>query len=161
MIKHGKIYPLNGHHSHLDPIREFVTKGVADAKEKIVLEPRACDVRGAKRFNGQQCVIAKALTRTAKPEAVAIGRNAAFAVFDGLAIRFAVPAKSREVVEEFDEKGRVRKVPIELVPADKGNRLHKRQGVRGLRTREGMEPNRRKYVKRYGVRAVGGGVAVA
>src|SRR5260221_12049570 len=108
MVKHGKIYKIGSpHKQHLSPIMGYVTKGVADAVEDIALQPQACDARGAKQFDSQQCVIAKCLSRTLHPQAVAVGRSLAYVVFDGLAIRFAVPAASRRVVEEFDTRGRV------------------------------------------------------
>ena len=159
MIKHGKIHPLRTRgrpNSHLEPILKFITKGVADARETVQLQPQACDVKGAKRHNGQQCVIAKAFTRVHKPQAVAIGRSLAFAVFNGLAIRFVVPADSRKLVEEFDQRGRARLAPITLSKVNpswhlggddrKRTPTHKRTGEKRQRT------------KKIGVRAVGGGV---
>jgi hypothetical protein len=160
MIKHGKIHKFKEHGktpSHLMPIKEFITKGIADAKEKIVLSPQACDVKGAKRFNGQQCVIAKALTRTMHPQAVAVGRSLAYAVFNGLAIRFRVPTAARKVVEEFDSNGKVKKADIVL---DEINPTWGLSRQRQRRKRD--EKPRKKYAKRntqYGVRAIGGGVS--
>lgn len=161
MIKHGKIHPFHVNRgvskSHLEPIKEFVTKGIADAKENILLQPMACDVKGAKRYNGQQCVIAKALTRTLKPQAVAVGRSRAYVVVKGLAIRFNLPPAARKLVEEFDQRGRARNAPVELcqVPASQklGNPMKR---VAATVDRGG---EKRKRTKRYGVRAVGGGVA--
>ena len=158
MIKHGKIYPIHGiAKSHLKPIAEFVTKGVADSKENITLTPKACDVKGAKRFNGQECVIAKALTRTLKPQAVAIGRSTAFAVFNGLAVRFLVPKASRLLVEEFDQRGRARSAPIDLCAPFKSQRIRAKKvggntGPAHQKKKSRMRP--------YGVRAVGGGIEV-
>lgn len=165
MIKHGKIHQFYGHstaseHSHLEPIKKHVTKGIADAREKVILQPLACDVRGAKKFDGQQCVIAKALSRVHKPQAVAVGRSVAYAVFDGLAVRFKVPEASRHLIEEFDSSGRVRKAPIELHPIQKSWRL-------GSQSRSGNKPRkaasskqkRRSPTKKYGVRAIGGGIS--
>lgn len=160
MLKHGKIHKVvDAHvpHSHLDPVKEFITKGIADAKEPIVLEPQACDIRGAKRFNGQQCVIANALTRTLKPQAVAVGRALAFVVIDGLALRFSLPAASRKVVEEFDERGHVKRAPIELRPVCQSQRLRAQRAPRPKKSRD--EPVKRARTKRVGVRAIGGGVA--
>lgn len=162
MIKHGKIHKLYGKakagaHSHLEPIKDLVTKGVADSKEKITLQPLACDVRGAKKFDGQQCVIARAFTRVYKPQAVAVGRSLAFAVFDGLAIRFRVPAASRKVVDEFDQNGRVRKAPISLFAIHPSWRLQVQQSSRT--TTPNRTGEKRKRMKKYGVRAIGGGVA--
>lgn len=163
MIKHGKVHQLFGGakantHSHLDPIKEFVTKGIADAKEPVVIQPLACDVRGAKRFNGQQCVIAKCLTRTHKPQAVAVGRAFAYAVFNGLAIRFMVPVASRRLIEEFDQHGRVRKAPIELHAVVPSLRLRKKAQSPDARTRDQKNEPKRSRVRKYGVRAIGGGV---
>jgi hypothetical protein len=160
VIKHGPIHPFRGKGlsaSHLDPIKDFVTRGIADAKEKIVLKPMACDVKGAKRYNGQQCVIAKALHRTLKPEAVAVGRSLAYAVFRGLAIRFRLPAASRQLVEEFDTKGRARSAPVELLDINPTWRL-KNPG-RGESKPRKKSSVKRARTKKYGVRAVGGGVA--
>lgn len=158
MIKHGKIHPLQQRgrpNSHIEPIKEFVTKGIADAKEKITLQPMACDVKGAKRFNGQQCVIARAFKRTYKPQAVAVGRSLAYAVFNGLAIRFSLPPKSRELVEEFDQKGRARNAPIELVPASPTWQIG-RTAPSGKN--DGSRPKKHR-TRKIGVRAVGGGIA--
>lgn len=166
MIKHGKIHKMYGgvagrKNSHLEPIKDLVTKGVADAKEGIVLQPCAADVKGAKRFSGQQCVIARALTREHHPQAVAVGRSYAWAVFGGLAVRFKVPTASRQLIEEFDSNGRVKKAPIELCPIPKSLQLGKRKDWRpeyekSRGDRETYKP--RKRTKRYGVRAVGGGI---
>lgn len=164
MIKHGKIFPFHSSTgkapSHLSPIKHLVTKGIADAKEKIVLQPLACDVKGAKRHNGQQCVIAKALTRTLHPQAVAVGRSLAYVVFDGLAIRFQLPAASRALVEEFDERGRARNAPVELLAITKSWKLRKPQSV-DLRQRDRSKEDgpKKSRVRKYGVRAAGGGVA--
>lgn len=157
MVTHGKIYKVQGQHKrHLSPIMGYVTKGVADATEGITLQPQACDVRGAKRYDSQQCVIAKCLSRHLHPEAVAIGRSLAYAVFDGLAIRFAVPKASRKVVEEFDERGRVVRAPIVLSvvpPSWRVDSLRKGGGHQsGGRVRRRM--------KKLNVRAVGGGIVM-
>lgn len=162
MIKHGKVHKLygkstGGNHSHLEPIREFITKGIADASEKVVIHPLACDVKGAKRYDGQQCVIARALTRTMHPQAVAVGRSLAFVVFKGLAIRFRVPAASKKLVEGFDQRGRVRNAPVELCAINPAWSLHKQQSKRKPRVHTAKQPRRR--MKRYGVRAIGGGIA--
>lgn len=159
MIKHGKIHPVqtSGRPStHLAPIMKFITKGVADARESITLQPMACDVKGAKRYNGQQCVIAKAFTRVLKPQAVAIGRSLAFAVFDGLAVRFVVPADSRKLVEEFDQRGRARLAPIKLSrvkPSWKLGGDDRKRTTQVNRTGE-----KRARTKQIGVRAIGGGI---
>ncbi len=162
-VKHGRIHPLvrNGagfsFPSHLDPIKDFITKGIADAKEGITLQPRACDVRGAKRFDGQQCVIAKALRRTLHPQAVAVGRSLAYVVVNGLAIRFRMPPASKRLVEEFDSQGRVRKAPIELCSINPAWSMTK------MRTARTNKPNRagktKRRAKKYEVRAIGGGKA--
>lgn len=159
MIKHGKIHPIIAEripHSHLDPIKEFITKGIADARETVVLQPQACDVRGAKRHNGQQCVIAKALQRVHKPQAVAVGRSLAYVVFNGLAIRFKMPDASRKVIEEFDSRGRVRVAPIELRVVEPSWRL---RAKRVPRVKTGRKTQTRARTKRLGVRAIGGGVS--
>lgn len=159
MIKHGKIHPLKSRgrpNTHIAPIEEFVTKGIADAREKIVLQPMACDVKGAKRHNSQQCVIAKALKRVYKPQAVAVGRSLAYAVFDGLAVRFSLPPASRKMVEEFDQRGRARSAPIELNAISRSWRLGN-PGNYGKGKNDGSRPKKHR-AKRIGVRAVGGGV---
>jgi hypothetical protein len=160
MIKHGKIHPLKTTgrpNSHLEPIMKFITKGVADARESIKLQPQVCDVKGAKRYNGQQCVIAKAFTRALKPQAVAIGRSLAFAVFNGLAVRFVVPASSRKRLEEFDQKGRVHLAPITLCKVNPTWRLG--EDVR-KRTKDFVRTGTiRPRTRKLGVRAIGGGVA--
>ncbi len=158
MVKHGKVYKIYGHHKqHLSPIMGYVTKGIADATESLTLQPQACDVRGAKRYDAQQCVIAKCLSRHLHPEAVAIGRSLAYAVFDGLAIRFSVPAASRKVVEEFDERGRVVRAPIVLsvVPPSWSIKSFRKGGGHG----HGGVAKRR--MKKLNVRAVGGGVVMS
>lgn len=160
MIKHGPIQKLErkgqgfNFTSHLEPIKEFVTRGIADAKEKIILQPQACDVRGAKKFDGQQCVIAKALKRTMKPQAVAVGRSLAYVVMDGLAIRFRMPTGAQKVVEEFDSRGRVRNAPIELSTIFKSWKLQAKR--RQLSRANGKTHKRR--TKKLQVRAIGGGV---
>lgn len=158
--KHGKVHQYYGNgkvgaNSHLEPILRYVTKGVADAKENIVLEPKACDVKGAKRFNGQQCVIARALTREHKPQAVAIGRSLAYAVFDGLAVRFEVPMSSRKVIEEFDAEGRVRRAPILLQAVRKEWALRKKGHAKTSRS---GPYKKRASTQKFGVRCVGGGM---
>ena len=165
VIKHGKIHKLYGGiqgrtNSHLEPIKEFVKKGIADAREAVVLQPCAADVKGAKRFNGQQCVIARALTREHHPEAVAVGRSFAYAVFKGLAVRFKVPAASRQLIEEFDSQGRVKKAPIELAPVPPSLRFTKRKDHKPEydERRDRSKTKRKSPMKRYGVRAIGGGV---
>lgn len=166
MIKHGKINKsygrqLVGTNSHLRPIREFVTKGVADALEGITLMPLACDVKGAKRLNPQQCVIARALSRVLKPEAVVVGRSMAFVVLDGLAVRFQVPMAAREAIEEFDTRGRVHRAPIALKPVPPSQRLTDRARYPETRITRIKDGPKIKRMKRLGVRAVGGGVTVA
>lgn len=161
-IKHGKVYPVkykSGGKTHTSPIEEFITKGKADAKQKITIQPLACDVKGAKRFNEQQCVIAKCLNRTFKPEAVAVGRSLAYVVIDGVAIRFKMPLASKRLVDEFDQRGRARSAPVELIPPHKswtiGNRPQKPD------TRKSRKKNavKRPRGKRIGTRVAGGGVA--
>src|SRR5688572_3224844 len=117
MIKHGKIYPLKGNAggSHLDPIRQYVTRGIADAKENVVLHPKQCDIKGAKRHNVEMCFIAKTLYREHKPVAVAVGRRLAYAVFaNGVAVRMVLGAPTTKRLEEFDSRGRAHLAPIEL-----------------------------------------------
>lgn len=166
MIKHGKIHKTYGRkpmgrHSHLRQIQHFVTKGVADALEGIVLHPLACDVKGAKRFNAQQCVIAKALTRVLKPQAVVVGRSMAFVVMDGLAIRFEVPLAAREAIEEFDTRGRVHRAPIELRKVPASQRLtEKAQYPETRKMADRVYNPKMKRMKKIGVRAVGGGVTI-
>lgn len=158
MIKHGKIHPLESRgrpNSHLEPIRKYITKGVADARESIKLQPQVCDVKGAKRFNGQQCVIAKAFTRVYKPKAIAIGRSLAYAVFNGVAVRFVVPIDSRKLVEEFDQRGRARLAPITLSKVNPSWHLG---GDNRKRTPKFTKGEKRSRVKKIGVRAIGGGV---
>lgn len=161
-MKHGKIQPLSEHHiSHLKPIQKFITKGVCDAHEGIVLKPQACDVKGAKRFNGQQCVIAKALTRTHKPQAVAVGRSFAYVVIKGLAIRFQMSNPAKTVVEEFDTKGRSRIVPIALRAVWPAVRFDKKKSQsldpRTPADRAAAKLAPKKRMRKLGVRAIGGG----
>lgn len=151
-IKHGKVYKVYPRHrQHLTPIMKYVRRGLADAKEPIVLQPEACDVRGAKKYNGQQCVVARCLNRLLKPEAVAVGRAMAYAVFDGLAIRFFVNTSARRAVEEFDEKGRVKRAPIVLAAVPKS------QLIQNNRRRGGTERSTGKHRRKFGIRAIGGG----
>lgn len=163
MIKHGKVHPYKpGLRTHLEPVSSFITKGVCDAREGIVLEPKACDVKGAKRFNGQQCVIAKALTRTQNPEAVAVGRAFAYVVVDGLAIRFKLTKQATKLVDEFDQRGRARSAPIELAAIPKDLQFGKKKQAPDHRAGKGPRPTAtpKRRMKRVGVRAVGGGIAV-
>lgn len=160
MIKHGPIYKVDAtgiSKSHLEPIMAFVTRGIADAKEKITLTPQACDVKGAKRFNGQQCVIARCLTRSMKPQAVAVGRSLAYAVFKGVAVRFRVPPASQKLVEEFDQRGRARSAPFDLSPIFSSWKLGAQRNVR--KTAKKKNPVKRVHTKQMGVRAAGGGIA--
>lgn len=157
MVKHGKVYKVYGHHKqHLSPIMGYVRKGIADAVESITLQPEACDIRGAKRFDGQQCVIARCLNRRLHPQAVAVGRSLAYAVFNGLAIRFVMSNASRRAVEEFDERGRVVRAPIVLgaVPVS--------QTLARLRTKggDGKKTGNKRRAKKIQVRAVGGGIVM-
>lgn len=155
MIDHGKIYKVGSpHKQHLSPIMGYVTKGIADAAESITLQPQACDVRGAKQFDAQQCVIAKCLTRILHPQAVAVGRSLAYAVFDGLAIRFAVPGASRKVVEEFDRRGRVVRAPIVLLAVPPSWRIG------SLRAAGYKRGGTKRRMKKLNVRAVGGGIVM-
>lgn len=165
MIKHGPIHKYLGKHksealmrSHLKPIIKYVTKGIADARENIVLTPQACDAKGAKKFNGQQCVIAKALTRIHKPDAVAVGRSYAYVVQDGLAIRMRMGDAARAVVEEFDARGRVKISPIKLLVPCKSQRLKKRAQQPPRVNTKNPAPKAR--TRKLGVRASGGGVAL-
>jgi hypothetical protein len=160
VIKHGKIHPIiDAHvpHSHLDPIKEYITKGIADARENVVLQPMACDVKGAKRHNPQQCVIAKALKRIHHPQAVAVGRSLAYVVMNGLAIRFSLPVNSRKLVEEFDQRGRARNAPVTLAAPCSSWKL------RAKRDRDVLEKNEKKTkrarTRKIGVRAIGGGIS--
>lgn len=162
MIKHGKIFPLSSKgrpDTHLSPIKHLITRGVADAKTDIFLQPLACDVRGAKRFNGQQCVIAKVLTRTMHPQGVAVGRSLAYVVVNGLAIRFKLPLASRRLVEEFDQKGRVRNAPVELKKPEPSWRLGNPRNQGDKKGTSSRPAHRR--TKRFGVRVAGGGVRLA
>ncbi len=162
MIKHGPIQQVKETgiaKATLQPIHKFITKGIADAKQDIILQPMACDVKGAKRFNGQQCVIAKCLTRTMHPEAVAVGRSLAYAVFNGLAVRFAVPIASRRLVEEFDQRGKATNAPIALKAVSKSWRLTKR--IAGKKNDKAPSGKKVKRTKHIGVRAAFGGVSSA
>jgi hypothetical protein len=157
MVKHGKIYKVHGHHKqHLSPIMGYVRKGIADAVESITLQPEACDIRGAKRFDGQQCVIARSVSRLLHPQAVAVGRSLAYAVFDGLAIRFIMSNSSRRAVEEFDERGRIVRAPIVLgaIPASQTLAALRKKGGNGKST--GLK----RRAKKVQVRAVGGGIVM-
>ncbi len=161
-IKHGKIYPLHGKGhgntpSHLDPIQHHIKRGICDAKESITLQPKACDVKGAKRFNGQSCVIAKALKRVLHPQAVAVGRTLAYVVVDGLAVRFSVPAASRKLIEEFDTRGKASLAPVELRRISKSWEIKNNRGTNQPPRKRGG--GKRKRMKHYEVRAIGGGVS--
>lgn len=153
MVKHGKVYKAyTSHRQHLTPIMKYVKRGLADAKEDIVLQPEAQDARGAKRYNGQRCVIAKCINRQLKPEAVAVGRSLAYAVIDGLAIRFFVNTSARKTVEEFDERGHVKRKPIIL------SAVPKSQLIQNNRARGGTGRSKTgKHKQKAGIRAVGGG----
>ena len=163
MIKHGKVHPIKkgGNDgktpSHLMPILKFVTKGIADAREKIVLQPQACDVKGAQRFNGQQCVIAKAFTREYHPKAVSVGRSLAYAVFNGVAVRFRVPTASRHLVEEFDASGKVKKAPIVLERINPSWNLTKQRARKKVAKPKYLKAKTKRATK-FGVRAIGGGI---
>lgn len=159
MIKHGPIQKFEANPifpSHLSPIKEHVTRGIADAREDITLDLRSCDVRGAKKHNGQNCVIAKALTRLYKPQAVAVGRSLAYVVFRGLAVRLRVEGFARNVVEEWDSRGRVRVAPVVSKSINKTWRLGTPQ--RGESRPKKRTGKKRARVRKLGVRAIGGGV---
>lgn len=164
MIKHGPIMKKYGKtqiakHSHLAAIAEYVTKGICDAKENVVIQPQACDVKGAKQFSSQHCVIARAFNRTFKPEAIAVGRSTAFAVFNGLAVRFLLRKATTKLVDEFDLKGRVRRAPFTLFAANPANTLvgkDKKQHMKKTKSKE-----KAKRIRRLNVRAVGGGVRIS
>lgn len=117
-IKHGRVYGLpkkSTGHAQLDPIRILITKGVADAKENVTLQPLVCDIKGSLRKDAHNCVIARALKRTMHVKAVSVGRSLAYVVDnDGTAIRFTLPAASRRLVEEFDQRGKSSTAPIQL-----------------------------------------------
>lgn len=161
-IKHGKIYPLHtkGHGnspSHLNPIQSVITRGIADAHESITLQPKACDVKGAKRYNGQHCVIAKALKRILHPQAVAVGRSLAYVVVKGLAIRFVVPPSSRKLIEEFDTRGKASIAPLKLSAVNPSWSIKNLRGTgQPARKRKGEKRNR---LKHFAVRAIGGGIS--
>lgn len=158
MVKHGKIYPVYGpHKQHLSPIMGYVTKGIADATESLTIHPVGADVRKAKRYDAQQCVIAKCLARELHPQAVAIGRSLAYAVFDGLAIRFSIPNASRKTIEEFDERGHVVRAPITLAAVPPSHTL---PALRKKRGPPGKHSGEQRRVKKINVRAVGGGIVM-
>lgn len=154
MVKHGKVYKAyTSHRQHLTPIMKYVKRGLADAKEDIVLQPQREDARGARRYNGQRCVIAKCINRQLKPEAVAVGRSLAYAVFNGLAVRFFVSSKARKTVEEFDERGHVKRAPIVLSAVPK-SQLIQNNRARGHTSRRKSTGKPR---QKAGIRAIGGG----
>lgn len=162
MIKHGPIqtYYHRSHKdalikSHLEPISKFVTKGIADATQSITLDLQKCDVKGAKRFDGQKCVIAKALTRVFKPDAVAVGRSRAYVVIKGLAIRFNTASASQKTLEEFDDRGRAHLIPVKLLKVCKSQRLGSKQKTHT----DADKPVKRARARKIGVRAAGGGIA--
>jgi hypothetical protein len=156
-IQHGKVYKVyTRHRQHLTPIMKYVRRGLADAKETITLQPEARDCRGARRYNSQECVVARCFNRVYKPDAIAVGRNFAYAVFDGLAIRFFVNQRTRKAVEMFDEKGLIKRSPVILSAVPK-SQLVQVNRKRGGTTRPRGTPKRR---KRIGVRAIGGGKTV-
>lgn len=159
MIKHGAVHLVKTtgiSTATLMPIRELVTKGVADAKENITLHPQACDVKGAKRFNGQQCVIAKCVSRTLKPQAVAVGRSLAYVVFKGIAIRFYLAPAAQRLVKEFDQKGRATNAPITLNAVFPSWGLKKR--TTSKTKSNNPHPVKRRRSKKLGVRAAFGGI---
>lgn len=161
MIKHGPIQQIKDtgiSKATLLPIRSFITRGIADAKEGIALQPLACDVKGAKRFNGQQCVIARVLNRTMHPQAVAVGRSVAYAVFDGLAVRFQVPIASRRLVEEFDTRGKASNAPGSLTTVCKSWKLTKR--ITAPKKHKKKVGQKRSRIKHIGVRAAIGGMII-
>lgn len=96
---------------------------------------------------------------SAKPDAVAVGRSYAYAVFNGLAVRFMVPLASRRLIEEFDSNGRVRKAAIELHAIAPSWRLGKRPQQADTRKRDQKKEKKRSRARRYGVRAIGGGIS--
>lgn len=159
-IKHGKIYSIDKKQAirtHLGPIKELVTRGIADAHESITLQPKACDIKGAKRHNGQHCVIAKALQRTLHPQAVAVGRSLAYVVVEGLAIRFIVPKASRKLIEEFDQRGKASVAPVTLSAV---NPTWKMSAMRARRPKkQSGAVTKRARTKSLGVRAIGGGIS--
>lgn len=160
MIKHGPVYPYIGNkdslrNSHLFPVAKFVTKGIADAREDIQLDLQVCDIKGAKRFNGQQCVVAKALNRKFKPQAVAVGRSMAYVVIKGLAVRFNMGKSATKIAEEFDARGRAHLTPIKLLAVAESQKLRTRKSKVHTETGKG-----KKRMKKLGVRATGGGVVI-
>jgi hypothetical protein len=157
VIKHGKIYSIHSKMlKNLKPIQKYITKGIADSRENFVLEPLACDMRGSKRYDTGQCVIARGLKRVLHPEAVAVGRSNAVVVVEGLAIRFTIPKRSRDLVDEFDQRGKVKKAPIVLMAVTKSWRI----GA-GKHKARGSKIPKQTRSRKYGVRAAGGGMVVS
>lgn len=156
MIKHGKIHPfIKRGATHLEPVREYITKGIADATAKISLQPERCDIRGAKRRNGQQCVVARVINRKIHPDAVAVGRAYTWIIVDGVGIRFRNPQTLTKYIEVFDEHGKASTMPVELWPITPNGRLRCKQ-IRSSKPRPAK--TRRPVMKKIGVRAIGGGM---
>lgn len=157
-IKHAKVRSLDymgvKSRTQLRPIRNLVS-GIADALESVTLKVKPCDVEGADELNPQSCVVAKALSRSFSPEAVSVCRTVAFIVKNGVAIRFMLRDKNRELIDDFDKHGIFPHRTITLSAPGGGDRLgepHRRRPGTGSR------PQRRPKAIKIDVRALSGGL---
>lgn len=160
-IRHGKVYPMNHKglsKSHLGSIAEYVTRGVADAKDPLILETKVCDITGAKRHDPERCVVARCVTRTQDVEAVAVSRTMTYVVQGGVAIRHVNPSFERHYIEEWDARGRSHPARVKLLPVNASWRLGNPRGVGTTKNRNRVAVAKRPRTRRLGVRAVGGGV---
>ena len=158
MIKHGKIRKMikSTAKTHLKDVMHLITRGIADAKENVTLHPQRCDVKGAKRHSVLACVLARTLLRVYKPQAAVVGRSLAYVIDDdGLATRFKMSRPATRVAEEFDTRGRAHLAPVKLLAVQRSWRLGTPQRGKNTRVTTGKKLKR---AKRYGARAVGGGV---
>lgn len=157
-IRHGKAVSINRAgrpFEQLDLFEQGTILRVADALQKFILHPMKADVLGAKRHNPRACVIARGLIREFKADGAAVGRHSAYVVKNGLAIRFFLKENTRKVVEEWDEKGKVRIAPIELSAFSQTQKLGRRSSSGKVRPGTGHRKLRK---AKSGVRAIGGGL---
>jgi hypothetical protein len=156
MLKHGKRFPIrNGALvGHLKPIAHLVTKGIADLQEEIVLQPKACDVKGSDRFSVHNCAYARNAIRDLRLDGAAMGRRLCYLVYDGLAIRGRSSRPLTQNLDEFDRRGRMSKAPVKILPINETWKLGTPQRGKKKSVARG---GKRKCVRKIGVRAPGGG----
>lgn len=167
MIRHHKIIALESigprGQKQLDPIRKFITKGVADAKDSLTLTTKACDAQGAKQFNPQHCVIAKCADRTLHPKAISVCRSAAYLVFNGVAIRYVVAGNTVGFIDRFDQDGVTIHRPVVLSAPSKTARIgapHPAGGTDATKPDRKRKKNKPARVVKMGVRALNGGKVI-